>query len=387
MSLPKTFKQAVFTETGGRLSIEEASLKDPGKNEVLVKVEACGVCHSDILVQHNIMGGGFPFVPGHEIIGRVAAVGEDVTTWKVGERIGGGWHGGHDGTCAACKKGLFHMCDNQLINGVTKAGGYAEYVLIRSEAGVRVPEDVDAAKFAPLLCAGVTVFNSMRRMNVAPGETVAIQGLGGLGHLAVQYAAKFGWRVVAISRGSDKEKLARQLGAREYIDTAQEEAGPALQKLGGAALIVTTNPNAQQIPGLLKGLAPLGKLLILSLPGEVPFDTTLMIQKGLSVHAWPTGHALDMEETIQFSQLQDVDCLIEKFPLDKANEAYDAMLSGKSHPTFLKAVYSFGDQEREPPDSGLANFGNDFYGNHLWYVIRSVLIFNGKNWTAAYPSS
>ncbi|KAJ4286595.1 hypothetical protein N0V88_007957 [Collariella sp. IMI 366227] len=329
MSLPKTFKQAVFTEAGGRLSIEDTPLKSPGKNEILIKVEACGVCHSDTLAQHNVMGGGFPFVPGHEIIGRVAAVGEDVSIWKVGERIGGGWHGGHDGTCGACKKGFFHMCDNQLINGVTKAGGYAEYVTIRSEAAVRVPEDVNAAKFAPLLCAGVTVFNSMRRMNIPAGATVAIQGLGGLGHLAIQYANKFGWRVVAVSHGSDKEKFARQLGAHEYIDTTKEEAGPALEKLGGAALIVTTNPNAQQIPGLLTGLEPVGKLLILSLPGEVTFNTTLMIVKGLSVHAWPTGHSLDMEETIQFSQLQDVDCLIEKFPLEKANEAYDAMLSGK----------------------------------------------------------
>ncbi|GAB1321070.1 hypothetical protein MFIFM68171_11280 [Madurella fahalii] len=329
MSLPKTYKRAVFQAAGSPLTLEEAPLELPGRNEVLVKVEACGVCYSDTFTQHNSMGGGFPFIPGHEIIGRVAAVGNSVTAWKVGDRIGSGWHGGHDGTCRTCRRGIYHMCDNQVINGVTKPGGYAEYVLIRSEAGVPIPESIDAAKYAPFLCAGVTVFNSIRRMNVGPGETVAIQGLGGLGHLGIQYANKFGYRVVAISRGSDKEKFARELGAHEYIDTSKVDAGEALKALGGAALIVTTNPDGDRMPQLLKGLGPLGKLLILSVPGDIPVDTGLMIRYGLSVQAWPTGHATDMEETIQFTQLQNIDCMIEKFPLDKANEAFNAMLSGK----------------------------------------------------------
>lgn len=337
-SLPKTFKKAAFTGQGSRLSFEEAELQLPGKNEVLVKVEACGVCHSDTFVQGNVYGIGFPLTPGHEVIGRVAAVGEDVAAWKVGDRIGGGWHGGHDGTCGACKKNLFQMCENEAINGVTRNGGYAEYVLIRSESGVKVPDGVDAASYAPLLCAGVTVFNSMRQMNIPPGETVAIQGLGGLGHLGVQYANKFGYRTVAISRGADKEAFARKLGAHEYIDTTKVQAGAALKELGGAAMIVTTSPNAEQIPGLLQGLGPRGKLLIVSLPGEVPFDITPMIQRGLSIHAWPAGHATDMEDAIKFAQLQDIGCMIEKFPLEKANEAYDAMLSGKVR---FRAVLTF----------------------------------------------
>ncbi|KAK3301817.1 chaperonin 10-like protein [Chaetomium strumarium] len=328
MTLPKTYKRAAFTEAGGNLRLEDVPLQPPGKNEVLVKVEACGVCHSDKLPQNNAFGVGFPLVPGHEVIGRVAAVGEDVVAWKVGDRIGAGWHGGHDGTCGSCKKGLFQMCDNQAIHGVTKDGGYAEYVIVRSESGVQVPDDVDAAKYAPILCAGVTVFNGMRHMNVGPGETAAVQGLGGLGHLAIQYAKKFGYRVVAISRGTEKEEFARRLGAHEYIDTNKVDAGQALRELGGAALVVTTSPDPEGISKLVKGLAPMGKLLILPIVGDITFDTITMVNRGLAVHAWPTGHATDMEETIKFTQLQGVDCMIQKFPLAKANEAFDAMNSG-----------------------------------------------------------
>ncbi|KAL9116716.1 MAG: hypothetical protein Q9187_006756, partial [Circinaria calcarea] len=264
MSLPKTYKQAVFKEAGAPLTVEEAELTPPSKGEVLVKVEACGVCFSDMFAQHNMMGGGFPIVPGHEIIGHVAAVGDDVAVWKVGDRIGGAWHGGHDGTCKACKKGFFQMCDNGVVNGETKGGGYAEYCKLRTEAAVRIPTHVDAAKYAPILCAGVTVFNSMRRMNIPPGATVGVQGLGGLGHLAIQYANKFGYRVVALSRNSQKEKFARELGAHEYIDASKGDTGEALQKLGGASLIVATAPSAEVMTPLLKGLGMLGKLLILS---------------------------------------------------------------------------------------------------------------------------
>lgn len=338
MSLPKTYKQAIFAEQGADLKVVEAPLQLPGKKEVLVKVEACGVCFSDFFAQHNIMGGGFPIVPGHEIIGRVAAVGEQVDAWKVGDRIGSGWHGGHDGTCKSCKKGFHQMCDNQVINGETKPGGYAEYVILRSEAGVPVPESVDAAKYAPILCAGMTVFNSIRQANIGVGETVAIQGLGGLGHLAIQYANKFGYRVVAISRGADKEKFARELGAHEYIDTDKTEAGEALKKLGGARLVVTTAPKADTMPGLLQGLGPLGKLLILSVPGDVTVNTAVMLRYGISVQAWPCGHAVDSEEAIAFTQLQDIDCLIEKFPLAKADEAFKRMMSGDVR---FRAVITF----------------------------------------------
>ncbi|KAK4236055.1 alcohol dehydrogenase [Achaetomium macrosporum] len=328
MTLPKTYKRAVFTEAGSRLSLEQAPLQAPGKNEVLVKVEACGVCHSDKLPQNNVFGGLHPSAPsrlGMRLLAVVVAVGEDVVAWKVGDRIGAGWHGGHDGTCGSCKKGLFQMCDNQAITGATKDGGYAEYVMVRSEAGVRMPEDVDAAKYAPILCAGVTVFNEMRQMNVGPGETVAIQGLGGPGHLGIQYANKFGYRVVAISRGTDKEGFAWQLGAHEYIDTNKVDAGQALKELSGAALVVSTSHGPEGISKLVNGLGPLGKLLVLPIVGDITFNT---VNKGMSVHAWPTGHATDMEETIKFTQLQDVDCMIQKFSLEKVNEAFDAMNSG-----------------------------------------------------------
>ncbi|KAI0508645.1 chaperonin 10-like protein [Xylaria bambusicola] len=192
MSLPSTYKHAVFPGMGQALVVEETPLKLPGRGEILIKVEACGVCFSDMFAQNNVMGGGFPLCPGHEIIGRVAAIGDGVTAWKVGDRVGGGWHGGHDGSCTACSKGWFQMCDNQVINGETKAGGYAEYSILRSEATVNIPEHVDAAKYAPILCAGMAVFNSIRHMNIAVGDLVAIQGIGGLGHLAIQYAAHMG---------------------------------------------------------------------------------------------------------------------------------------------------------------------------------------------------
>ncbi|CAL5869906.1 uncharacterized protein PFLUO_LOCUS4139 [Penicillium psychrofluorescens] len=215
-----------------------------------------------------------------------------------------------------------------IINGVTKSGGYAQYCILRAEAGVCIPEHVDAAKYAPILCAGVTVFNSMRRMNVPPGSTVAIQGLGGLGHLAIQYANRFGYRVVALSRDSKKEKFVRELGAHEYIDSSKEDAAQALQKLGGASLIVATAPNAQVIAPLVDGLGILGKLLILSVPGEVSINTGPMIQRGLSIHGWPSGHAIDSEEAIQFTELEDINCMVETYPLEKAQEAFEAMRQG-----------------------------------------------------------
>ncbi|KAK2745119.1 hypothetical protein FQN57_004026 [Myotisia sp. PD_48] len=281
MSLPKTFKRAVFKEAGAALTIEEVVLTTLDKGEILVKVEACGVCYSDIFAQQNVMGGGFsPLVPGHELIGRVAAVGSGISRWNIGDRIGAGWHGGHD---------------------------YAEYCKIRSEAAVRVPEHIDAAKYAPILCAGMTVFNSLRHMDIPAGSTVAVQGLGGVGHLAVQYANKLGYRVVAISRGSEKEEWARKLGAHEYVDASKNSPGEALQKLGSASLVLATAPTAESITPLLKGLG---------------------LGYGISVQSWPCGHATDSEEAIEFTELQSIDCIVEKFPLEKANDALDAMLKG-----------------------------------------------------------
>ncbi|PLB54584.1 alcohol dehydrogenase [Aspergillus steynii IBT 23096] len=328
MSLPQTYKHAIFKSLGAPLVIEEVPLTPPGPNEILVKVEACGVCFSDMFVQNNIMGAGFPLVPGHEIVGRVAAVGASVSGWTAGDRIGGAWHGGHDGTCKACRKGMFQMCDEAVVNGETKNGGYGEYCLINQEAAVRVPKHLPAAKYAPILCAGVSVFNSLRQMKVPVGETVAVQGLGGLGHLAIQYASKLGYRVVAISRDGSKEKFVRELGAHEYIDSSKEDAGTALKRLGGATLVVSTAPTADVMTPLLKGLGMLGKLLILSVPGEVSIDTAVMLKYALSVQIWPAGHATDTEEAIAFTELHNIDCMVEEFPLEKANDAFDAMMKG-----------------------------------------------------------
>uniref|UniRef100_A0A8H7K3D5 Enoyl reductase (ER) domain-containing protein n=1 Tax=Bionectria ochroleuca TaxID=29856 RepID=A0A8H7K3D5_BIOOC len=328
MSLPKTFTQAAFKENGGPLVVEEVELTLPSDGQVLVKVEACGVCHSDKFPQFNGMGAGFPFVPGHEFIGRVAAVPSGEKKWKVGDRIGGGWHGGHDGTCNACQKGMFQMCDNKVINGETVGGGYAQYCKIRSESGVRIPEDIDAKLYAPVLCAGVATFNSIRQLNVPHGSTVAIHGIGGLGHLAIQYANKLGYRVVAISRGSDKEEFAKTLGAHEYIDAATQDPVSTLKELGGASLVVSTSPNGADITPLLGGLGPLGKLLVLSVAGDLSINVLTLMGYGLSVHSWPSGHAKDAEDTIAFTKLHGVNCMTQTWPLEQANEAYNAMVSG-----------------------------------------------------------
>ncbi|MCJ1474798.1 hypothetical protein MMC13_003458 [Lambiella insularis] len=327
-SLPKTYKAAIFKKKGESLTIEDVELKEPAAGEVMIKVEACGVCHSDSLVQAQMMG-PLPMIPGHEIIGRVVANGPgDKHLYKIGDRVGGAWHGGHDGTCKACKRGLFQMCPNAVVNGVQRNGGYAEYCNLREEAAVPIPEHADAAACAPLLCAGVTVFNSMRHMNIPPGELVAIQGLGGLGHLAIQYAHKMGYKVAALSSSGSKEKFARELGANEYLDASRVDHAEGLQKLGGAAMIVVTAPNPEIIGSLLEGLGIQGKLLVLAPVGEIKVNTLPMVQKGLSVHGWPSGHSLDSEEAIEFAEVHGVNCMVETFSLADANKAYDHMMSG-----------------------------------------------------------
>ncbi|KAI8955661.1 alcohol dehydrogenase [Xylaria longipes] len=328
-SLPKTYKAAVLVKANEPIVIKELELKKPGPGQILVKVEACGVCHSDLFVAAGAFGDLFPLVPGHEIVGEVVSVGENVTRFSNGDRVGGPWHGGHDNSCRSCARGQYQMCDTEKINGVSFDGGYAEYVLLREEAGVRVPKDVDAAEVAPLLCAGVTTFNAMRKQHVEQGNLVAIQGLGGLGHLAVQYASKMGYRTVALSSGSSKRDFAHQLGAHEYIDTSKEDPVKALQALGGAAMIVSTAPNPKSVGPLLGGLQAGGKLVVLAPLGPIEFDTTIMIMKGASVAGWPSGHALDSEEAIAFATTHGVKCMIEKFPLAEAAKAMEHCQSGK----------------------------------------------------------
>lgn len=326
--LPKTYKAAVFEEANAPLTIKDIELTPPSAGEILVKVIASGVCHSDSGVQAGAFGNSFPIIPGHELIGNVAAVGEGEKRWKVGDRVGGPWHGGHDAICKQCQRGQFQMCANAAVNGVTRDGGYAEYVRLRTEAVVRVPEDVDPVEYAPILCAGITVFNSIRRLQITPGEIVVIQGLGGLGHLAVQYANKMGYKVVALSSGDKKRDFATKLGAHEYIDTSKEDASKKLMELGGAALIVATAPNPKAISPLTGGLAPGGRLLVLAPCGAIEINSADLIMKAAGVVGFPSGHALDCEEAIAFTKLHGIRCLVEKFPLKDAQKAYDHMLSG-----------------------------------------------------------
>jgi D-arabinose 1-dehydrogenase-like Zn-dependent alcohol dehydrogenase len=328
MTLPKTFKAAVLPKAGAKFELQDLPLPQPGPKQVLVKVLACGVCGSDAGLFGGHLPNSWPIIPGHELIGDVVAVGADVTRFSGGERVGGPWHGGHDGTCKACQRSLFQMCDHVAVNGVTMNGGYAEYVVLREEAVVRVPADMDPAEAAPQLCAGVTVFNSIRRLGLPQGAVVAVQGLGGLGHLAVQFAANMGFEVAAVSSGSKKRDFAKQLGAHHYVDSSAEDAVQALQKLGGADLIVCTAPGADAINKILPGVARNGKVLTLAIAGPITVDTGLLVTRGVSVSGWPSGHAIDSEETLRFCQLHGIKCMIEKFPLADVQKAFDHMMSG-----------------------------------------------------------
>ncbi|CAG8961423.1 hypothetical protein HYFRA_00013371 [Hymenoscyphus fraxineus] len=327
-SLPKTYKAAVFEKKGAPFSLQDRELKLPSQGEVLVKVIASGVCHSDDGVRGGEFGNSFPIVPGHEIIGEIASVPDGEKRWKVGDRVGGPWHGGHDRVCKQCQRGQFQMCQDGAINGVTRDGGYAEYVLLRSEAVVNVPKDVDPVQYAPILCAGITVFNSIRKCKITPGDLVAVQGLGGLGHLAVQYANKMGYKVVALSSGSSKKDFAAKLGAHEYIDTSKGDASKKLMEMGGAALIVCTAPNAKAISPLTAGLEPGGRVLILAPCGPVEINSVDLIMRAATVAGFPSGHALDSEEAIAFTKLHGIKCMVEKFPLKDVQKAYDHMMSG-----------------------------------------------------------
>ena len=328
-SLPKTFKAIVIKEKGAPLELQELPLKNPGAGEVLVKVLACGVCHTDIFEQKGHLPNSWPIVPGHEIVGDVVAVGEGVTRFRGGERVGGPWHGGHDGACRACQRGKYQMCDNGKVNGVSFNGGYAEYTVLRAEAVVRVPAGYDPVDAAPLLCAGVTVFNGIRKMHVEQGSLVAVQGLGGLGHLAVQYARAMGYKTVAVSGGSAKRDFALELGAHEYVDSSKEDAAGRLKEMGGAALIVCTAPDPKLIKAIQYGLDVGGKLLVLTPVGPVEIDSGFLLGKGASVNGWPSGHALDSEECLEFSQNHNVKAMVERFPLADAPKAFEKLSDGK----------------------------------------------------------
>src|SRR3989441_673252 len=269
-------KAVQISKPGGNFEVVERPIPEPGRGQVRIKVEACGICHSDALVKEGYWPGiQYPRVPGHEIAGRIDAIGADVTLWKPGQRVGVGWHGGHCFQCDACRRGDFILCQFGKITAITFDGGYAEYMVAPAEAVAAMPDDLPAAEAAPLLCAGITVFNSLRNSGARAGDLVAVQGIGGLGHLGIQYARQMGFRTVGIGRGGDKEPLARKLGAHEYVDTRASAPAAQLQKLGGARVILATAPDSKAISALVDGLAPGGKLAIVGVSPE-PFSISLL---------------------------------------------------------------------------------------------------------------
>lgn len=318
------------TKPGSAFELVERDIPSPGPGQLRIKVEACGICHSDALIKYGVFKWmPFPRIPGHEIAGRVEAVGDGVTAWKEGDRVGVGWHGGHCFTCAQCRRGLFINCTNARITGISHDGGYAEYVVVPAESAARIPDQLDAADAGPLLCAGVTTYNALRNSGARPGDTVAVQGIGGLGHLGIQYAARMGFRTVALSRGADKEELARQLGAHEYVDTKVVSTAEGLQKLGGADLILATAPSPDAIAGAVDGLKPRGKLLIVAAAAEPVAISTLNLLSGRSIAGWPSGSAIDSEDTMKFSTLSGIKPRIEKFSLEDAEQAFTRMMNNQ----------------------------------------------------------
>jgi D-arabinose 1-dehydrogenase-like Zn-dependent alcohol dehydrogenase len=318
--------------SGGDFELVEREMPVPGPGEIRIKVLACGVCHSDQVTKDGIFPWiTYPRVPGHEVAGIVEEVGVGVTEWKKGDRVGAGWHGGHCFVCESCRRGEFVTCKNEQINGVTRDGGYAQYMIARHEAVARMPESMSAAEAGPLLCAGITTFNALRHSGAGPGDLVAVQGIGGLGHLGIQFAAKFGYRVVAIGRGPENGTLAKKLGASVYIDSKNTNAVEELQKLGGAQVILATAPSAKAMSELVGGLKTGGELLAVGVSGE-PLEISLvtLILGKRRVQGWPSGTAMDSEDTLQFSEMTGVRAMIEKYPLAKVKEAYERMLSGKA---------------------------------------------------------
>ena len=324
-------KAAQISKAGGDWELVERDIPEPGAGQVRVKVEACGICHSDALVKDGLWPGlQYPRVPGHEIAGRVDALGGNVTAWQKDQRVGVGWHGGHCFVCEQCRRGDFAMCVNRKVTGIDFDGGYATHVIVPAAALAAIPDDLPAEEAGPFMCAGVTVFNALRNSGARAGDVVAVHGIGGLGHLGVQYARRMGFNTVAVNRGRDKEDLARQLGAHSYIDATAQDVVAELQKLGGASVILATAPNAQAISGLVDGLAPSGKLLVPAAPLEpLSINVFSLIMKRSSVAGWYSGTAKDSQDTLEFSALSDVHPMIEKYPLDRVAEAYEQMHSGK----------------------------------------------------------
>jgi len=327
-----TMRAAVIPQAGAKFRIEERELPQPARHEVRLRVQACGVCHSDVVTVGGRMPGlKYPRIPGHEVIGVVEAIGADVEGWTPGTRVGVGWSSGACGYCLHCRHGDAFACLNfQGATGVSRDGGYATHMLAHASALARVPAELDSVASAPLLCAGITTFNALRHCGARAGELVAIHGVGGLGHLGIQFAARLGFRVVAVSRGSDKEELARSLGAHEYLDTERGDPAAALRSLGGARAILATVTEAGAMQAVVGGLGPNGTMLVIGGVGMLSVDSFALLSKRAAVKGWYSGTSVDSEDTLRFSQLNKVESMNEVYPLEQAQAAYERMMSGKA---------------------------------------------------------
>jgi len=325
-------KVAQITKPGGDFEIVEREIPEPQAGQVRIKVQACGVCHSDVFTKEGSWPGiQYPRVPGHEVAGTIDVVGEGVSEWKKDQRVGVGWHGGHDGTCLSCRRGDFRNCSNMKVPGVSYDGGYQQYMIAPVEALVPIPDTLSDTEAAPLLCAGVTMFDALRHSGALPGDLVAVQGMGGLGHLGIQFANKSGYKVAAIGSGSETAELARELGASMYIDTKSTNAAEALQKLGGAKVILASAPNSKAMSELIDGLAANGKLIVIGVAFDPIEVTPLQLIVGTkSIQGTAAGTPAGEEDTVNFAALTGVRPMIETYPLEKAGEAYARMMSGKA---------------------------------------------------------
>ena len=325
-------KAAQIQKAEGEFQLVELDKPKPKSNEVLIKVEACGICHSDAFVKDGTFPGlEYPRVPGHEVIGTIEDLGDHVNSWNKNQRVGVGWHGGHCFECESCRRGDFISCQNAKVSGISYDGGYAEYMCAPQEALVGVPDELSSVEAAPLLCAGITVYNALRNSGIKAGDLVAIQGIGGLGHLGIQYAHKMGMRTVAISTSDDKKDLAKELGAHHFINAKSDNAAEKLQELGGAKLILGTAPSGKAMTSVIGGLGVDGELLMVgATPESVEVNPMEMLTGRKSVAGWPSGTPTDSEDTLKFSALFDTKPMIEEYDLDNVKEAYERMINNKS---------------------------------------------------------
>ncbi len=321
-----------ISQPNGPFEFVEREIPEPADGWVRLKVEACGICHSDSLTKEGTFPGiTYPRVPGHEVAGIIDAVGKGIIGWTEGQRVGVGWHGGYCGHCEPCRRGDFFACEWNQSTGVTYDGGYADYMVAHASALAALPDGLSSTEAGPLVCAGVTTFNALRNSGARPGDTVAVLGLGGLGHLGVQFAAKMGFKTVAIARGSDKEPLAKQLGAHRYIDSQAQDPAAELASMGGANVVLATATNAEAMTATLGGLGNHGKLLVLGAPHDpLVVPALLLIVGRRSVDGWYSGSSIDSQDTLSFSDLTGVRAMTEIYPLEKVEEAYERMMSGKA---------------------------------------------------------